>query len=184
MPDDPKSATDELLAEVSATVRAVLARRFPGTSWDIREDLEQAVRLKILKRPADGKKIEHPRSYLWRVVFTTTLDFLAQRGTELSLDETDDSGRRRLDPVLVFDGRNSDRRLDLERRIEALSQDRRRVIKLSLIGYGLEEIAGMLHWSKARVRHLYYRGLEDLKKAIIAEDEDAYGRNPDRLPEG
>jgi DNA-directed RNA polymerase specialized sigma24 family protein len=55
---------------------------------------------------------------------------------------------------------------ELMREIENISQNRRIVIKLSLKGMSINEIADFLGWSKSKVNHLYYRGIEDLKNRM------------------
>ena len=173
MANEPPVETEKFLAEVSRTVRAVLSRRFPALSWNEREDIEQEVTLKLWKIRTSGKKIDNPGSYLWKVVYTTALDLLDGKGREIPLDETCGP-----DHELKVEGGGSqaDRRIDFERRLEALAPNRRIVIKLGLAGLELEEIAAHLGWSAARVRHLHYRGLKDLKKMIEEEGEDGHGR--------
>ena len=165
--------TEIFLSEVSQTVRAVLARRFPALPWNEREDIEQEVRLKLWKIRTRGKKIDHPGSYLWKVVYTTALDLLDGKGKEIPLDAASGSER---EPRTEVDRSVADQRLDLEHRLDALPLNRRIVIKLGLAGLELEEIAAHLGWSRARVRHLHYRGLNDLKTMIELEREDGHGQ--------
>jgi RNA polymerase sigma factor (sigma-70 family) len=176
MANEPQVETEKFLAEVSRTVRAVLARRFPTLAWNEKEDIEQEVRLKLWKMRASGKKIDSPGSYLWKVVYTTALDLLDGKGREIPLDEACEPGRSEREPRIEAGWLDADRRLDFERRLEALSPNRRIVLKLGLAGLELEEIAARLGWSTARVRHLHYRGLKDLKKMIEEEGEDGHGR--------
>jgi RNA polymerase sigma factor (sigma-70 family) len=176
MSNDPAAETEKFLAEVSRTVRAVLARRFPSLPWNEREDIEQEVGLKLWKIRASGKNIDNPGSYLWKVAYTTALDLLDGKGRELPLDEACGPGRPEREPRIEAGWLGTDRKLDFERRLEALSRNRRIVIKLGLAGLELEEIAARLGWSEARVRHLYYRGLKDLKKMLEGEGEDGHGR--------
>lgn len=176
MPNDPIADMEKFLAGVSRTVRAVLSRRFPTVAWNEKEDIEQEVRLKLWKMRASGKKIDNPGSYLWKVVYTTTLDLLDEKGREIPLDEACEPGRSEREPRMEAGWLEADRRLDFERRLEALSRNRRTVIELGLAGLDLEAIAAHLGWSTARVRHLHYRGLKDLKKMIEEEGEDGHGR--------
>jgi RNA polymerase sigma-70 factor (ECF subfamily) len=173
MQKESTAETEKFLSEISLTVRTVLARKFPTLPWNEKEDIEQEVRLKLWKILTSGKKLDRPGSYLWKVVYTTALDLLNGKGKELPLDAA--SGMKR-EPRAEVDWPGADQMLDLDRRLEALSRNRRIVLKLGLTGLDLGEIAVHLGWSRARVRHLHYRGLNDLKKMIQREREDDDGR--------
>jgi RNA polymerase sigma factor (sigma-70 family) len=176
MADESPVETEKLLAEVSRTVRAVLSRKFPTLTWNEREDIEQEVGLKLWKIRTHGKKIDNPGSYLWKVVYTTTLDLLDGKGREIPLDEVYGQSRPEREPGIESGKADADRRIDFERRLGALARNRRIVIKLGLAGLDFEEIAAHLGWSPARVRHLHYRGLKDLKKMIEQEGGNGHGR--------
>jgi DNA-directed RNA polymerase specialized sigma24 family protein len=53
-----------------------------------------------------------------------------------------------------------------EKALNSLVQNRRIVIKLYLTGMNVKEIADFLDWTESKVNHLYYRGLNDLKKKL------------------
>ena len=55
------------------------------------------------------------------------------------------------------------------RAVDALAPARRAVVRMHLQGYKREEIAALLRWSDAKTRNLLYRGLADLRNALIAE---------------
>lgn len=58
--------------------------------------------------------------------------------------------------------------LDLQKLLEALSEDQQRTLRLHFIeGYTLDEIAKMLGQTKGNVRHHSFRGLEKLRKQIF-----------------
>ncbi len=48
--------------------------------------------------------------------------------------------------------------------VESLSENRKKVLKLYLAGLTIDEICASLHWEKTKVRHLFYRGIDDLKE--------------------
>lgn len=170
---------EKSLERISASVQRIICAHFPQTSQGEREDVDQEVKLKLLKIASSGKEIANLRSYLWRVVYTTTLDIIAKRLEQL-LPGDEDAGppwlAGRLDfvsPELLAE-RGELRRL-LERAIEALPERRRLVVKLHLTGMDLEESAEFLGWSQNKVRHLLYRGLAELRNDI-AGDGDGHGR--------
>lgn len=135
------------------------------------EDISQEVRVKIWKIISSGKNIQNLRSYLWRVAYTTALDFINHNMKYIDFDE-----ERGLNPQhnpgeilnlsseLLFEEKEKNKLLMQE--IESLSQNRRIVIKLSLKGMSIKETADFLGWSESKVNHLYYRGLEDLRKRL------------------
>jgi RNA polymerase sigma factor (sigma-70 family) len=59
--------------------------------------------------------------------------------------------------------------LDLQRIFGTLSEDQQKTLRLHFIeGYTLDEIAKMLGQTKGNVRHHSFRGLERLRKQILA----------------
>jgi RNA polymerase sigma factor (sigma-70 family) len=165
----PMPETEKLLVEISSSIRAIMARRFPSLTISEREDVEQDVRLKLWKIWTSGKKIDRLESYLWKVVYTTALDLLEGKRNEIPLEAACGPGRPAGEPAVKIDWEDADARLDLNRRLEALPQNRRLVVKLHLAGMDLAETAAHLGWSRAKVRHLFYRGLDDLKRMIGKE---------------
>ena len=52
--------------EVSLSVKKIVFASFPGLTEEEREEIDQDVKLKLLKMAARGKKIANPRSYIWK----------------------------------------------------------------------------------------------------------------------
>jgi RNA polymerase sigma factor (sigma-70 family) len=159
--------TDKLIAEISACIRSVLARKFPEMSLPQREDVEQNVMIKLCRMARDGKKIDHLTSYLWRVVTTTALDWLEAAGGTVSLEECLEKGGFHGLPegILVASDEDAfEARRGLEDLLASLPEKRRLVVKLQMAGWDIEESAAWLGWTPAKVRHLLYRGLGQMKK--------------------
>jgi len=154
------------LAEVSRTVTLVLKTRCPSLKPHDGEDIVQDVMIKILRATKNGTKIENLRSYLWRAAYTTALDVIAEKGRESLIQETADGPEwDRLADVLsaeeVMERKNL--RVRIGQLIEELPAPRRRIFKLYLLGLDTKDIAAHLGWSHSKVRHLFYRGIEDLR---------------------
>jgi RNA polymerase sigma factor (sigma-70 family) len=180
--------TKRFLGEVTMTVLAVIRHRCPSLSNVEAEDVTQEVLLKIVKSMERGTKIENLRSYIWRVAYTTALDILEEKADEVAsaveieareVEKIKDSWR--LGASLT----QRELRQHLERMLQALSADRRRILKLFLLGMNAKEIADHLEWTHSKVRHLYYRGLRDLRRIIdlrmpktVMEDHEG---TPDRF---
>jgi len=73
--------TREFLDELSVSIRNIILSSFPNLTSQEKEEVDIDVKLKLWKKVARGKKIDNLRSYLWRVVYTTALDVIAERRT-------------------------------------------------------------------------------------------------------
>ena len=151
------------------TVLTVIRHRCPSLSNVEAEDITQEVLLKIVKSVERGTKIENPRSYIWRVAYTTALDILEEKADEVaSTVEIEAREAEKIQDAWSLDVPLGQKELrqHLEQLLQALSADRRRILKLFLLGMNAKEIAEHLDWTHSRVRHLYYRGLRDLRRII------------------
>ena len=163
--------TKQFIEEISNSIKYIIWKTFPQITQEEREDISQEVKLKIWKMVSSGKKIKNLKSYLWRTVYTTALDIISERIKSISLDKTIEL--KGSNPISEFDIvshesliEKKELKLTLEKAINSLSQDRRVVIKLHLIGMSFNEMSEFLKWSENRIRHLYYRGLKDLKEIL------------------
>jgi RNA polymerase sigma factor (sigma-70 family) len=161
--------TKRFLGEVTKTVLTVIRHRCPSLSNVEAEDITQEVLLKIVKSVERGTKIENPRSYIWRVAYTTALDILEEKADEVaSTVEIEARGAEKVQDSWSLDVPLGQKELrqHLEQLLQTLSADRRRILKLFLLGMNAKEIAEHLEWTHSKVRHLYYRGLRDLRRII------------------
>lgn len=163
--------TKKFLEEMSDSIRNILLAHFPGMTLEEREDIDHEVKLKIWKKIADGKKIDNFRSYLWKVVYTTALDVLGERMNQLSVETLiETSEKQGIFPQELFglDSaiEESEFKLVLEKAVDSLPDRRKAVLRLHLAGMDLTQIADSLHWTENQVRHLLYRGLNEVKKKL------------------
>lgn len=159
--------TREFLDEVSRIVFRVLKTRCPSLKHGDGEDIAQDVLIKILRATENGTKIENLRSYLWRAAYTTALDVLAEQGREAQIIEA----AERPEMVKIIEAVSAEEvterrniRCRIERMVDDLPDARRRILKLYLLGLNTRDISAHLGWSHSKVRHLFYRSLEDLRK--------------------
>jgi RNA polymerase sigma factor (sigma-70 family) len=177
--------TEREIAQISRCIRAVLARKFPGLSRADREDIEQDVMVKLARMARDGKNIDHPASYLWRVATTTALDCLEAKGRAVSLEsylEKAGPGGMPEDLLVSSAQGEVEGRRHLESLLTGLPRRRSIVLKLHLAGLGLEETAAYLGWTQAKVRHLLYRGLGQLRRAARDLRRKSEERGHEPLP--
>ena len=166
--------TKEFLDELSISIRNIILSSFPNLTSQEKEEVDLEVKLKLWKKVARGKKIDNLRSYLWRVVYTTALDLIADRQDYLPIDKVLRAGlgEERMPEELTSPDYNTEAReyrLQLEEAVESLPERRKAVAKLYLAGEGIPTIAASLGWRKNQVRHLLYRGLADIRKKMTVE---------------
>ncbi len=161
------------LDDISLSVKKIIFASFPGLTDQEKEEIDQDVKLKILKMAGRGKKIGNLRSYIWKMVYSTALDVIACRSGALCLDDVLASRpaplKAHLDnltPEYLYEEKEllafADKALD------ALPPRRREAVLFHLQGLSLEEIAVYLGESVNAARHLVYRGLDDLKREVAA----------------
>ena len=163
--------TKKFLDEMAISVKNIIYGTFPSTTPEEREDIEQTVKLKIWRKVANGKKIENLRSFLWKIVYTTTLDTLDERMQTIPPEEIQECA----DSLIRFQDRPESPELSVESKetkavlietVKILPERRRTVLQLWLSEMTLEEIAAYLGWTDNQVRHLLYRGIQDLKDKL------------------
>lgn len=167
--------TKAFLDEVAQTVFIVLKTRCPSLRQDDGEDIAQDVLIKILRATENGTIIANLRSYIWRAAYTTALDVLAERGREaLTVRPEENPGIEGLIAALsteeVIERNNARRRIN--RLVETLPPARRRIFDLFLLGMSTKDIAAHLGWSHSKVRHLYYRGVDEMRNKLHRAEGD------------
>jgi RNA polymerase sigma factor (sigma-70 family) len=164
---------ESVIEKFALLVRQVIRKHvYQGDGIDL-EDIEQEVRLKIWKFLKKGNKVENLPSYIKKVAYSTTIDELRRMRTQKPSREPETLKRvflgtgqlsgEKIDfsPETGLDG--AEARRSIGALVETLSEDRKTVINLFLSGMSIEEMSKSLNWDRTRIRHLYYRGLDDLK---------------------
>jgi RNA polymerase sigma-70 factor (ECF subfamily) len=169
------------LDEISLSVKKIIFANFPGLSEEEKEEIDQDVKLKLLRMAVHGKKIGNLRSYIWKMVYSTALDVIARRSPALCIDEVMITQRPplrscvdNLSPEDLFEEKEL---LALAgRAIDALPSRRKAAVLCHLQGLSLEETAVTLGESPNAVRHLLYRGLDEIKTRISEQSGDLIAR--------
>jgi RNA polymerase sigma factor (sigma-70 family) len=163
--------TKTFLEGISVSIRNILLASFPEMSREEKEDIDNEVKMKLWKKVAGGKKIDNLRSYLWRVVYTTALDLIEERMPHLSLEKLIRASEAEefAESPLSSGSRDEygERQVMLHRALDSLPERRRAVLRLHLEGMDIAQIAARLQWRENQVRHLLYRGLADIKEALL-----------------
>lgn len=151
-------------AELHVLVVRVVGRLIPAWLLDWRDDVVQESMLRMMRAVARGGEGQgYSRAYVRRVVYSVIQDAGRRR--------------RRLREVPLLAEQNPGRApnvevLDVPRRVraalETLAPDRRRAVEAYLVGHRPVEIAELFGWSHKRAENLTYRGLADLRRALVS----------------
>lgn len=175
--DEVSAALRHVITRYDGLIRGI-GRRYGLATADL-DGLLQDVRIRIWKSLAESEKIAAaPASYVYRTAMSAAVDRIrrARARREEPLDAGPGAGETVADAVPVAAGRVPDPQSSLEgvelmdalaRAIDELSDSRRPVVRMYLAGYPREEIADLLGWSEAKTRNLLYRGLADLREALL-----------------
>jgi RNA polymerase sigma-70 factor (ECF subfamily) len=172
MPEPLDSISPALEGTISRCAEMVrrLGRRHHLAPDDV-DELFQEVRIRLWRALASGERIGAvPASYVYRTALSAAVDLIRRRRARRE-EEVDPTGAG--ETVLRTDP-GPDRAVErlelaeaLERALESLMPSRRPVVRMHLVGYSLEEIAGLLGWTEPKTRNLLHRGLADLRVALI-----------------
>ena len=143
-----------------------------GLPQEDTDELLQELRLRFWRARKDGLR-DLSAGYVRRTAISAALDIIRGRraNRNVSIDDEEQLASPLPSPAAgpseLFDQGELARRV--ARAVDALAPARRTVVRMHLQGYKREEIAELLRWSDARTRNLLYRGLADLRSALLAE---------------
>ena len=171
---DLEQSTKAVIERFSLLIRKVIQSNLHRSDDVDLEDIEQEVRLKIWAFLKKGKNVQNLPSYIKRVAYSTTIDELRKMMKQRPSGEPEKLRRmfagasqvarpaKEYSPEAgVEDYESKESILAL---VDSLSENRRKVLRLYLAGQSIDEICMSLHWEKPKVRHLFYRGIDDLKE--------------------
>ena len=171
---DPKNLceAEAFIEDISRLVAEIIRFKFTRNPPEQKEDIAQEVRLKIWKMISRGKKITNLKSYLWKVVVTTALDVMRSHSVLPSSEENlQNEILERLFSAGVSNpveqAEKKERIASILEAVESLAENRRLVLKMTMAGMDVRDIAVHLGWTMDKVNHLYYRGIDDLKSLMV-----------------
>lgn len=161
-----------LFEQYEGRLRAFLRSRCPPGSGVDPDDVLQELRIKLWKLLEREKEMHIPASYLMRAAVSTLID--AQRRAAVRQPEGGFAGQ---DPEALGEESTPEEHAALmedyerlEKAVDRLEDDRARVVRLYLQGFGTREMARLTRWTEPRCRNLLYRGLADLKAEMMEHD--------------
>jgi RNA polymerase sigma factor (sigma-70 family) len=182
---DLEESTKAVIEKFALLIRQVIQKNLHRGDAIDTEDVEQEVRLKIWHFLKKGKRVDNLPSYIKKVAYSTTIDELRKMMKQRPSGQPDNlqkifCGTQQVaGPVAAFspEARYDDGEAGktIRTMVDSLSENRKKVLQLYLTGLSIEEISLSLDWEKATVRHLFYRGIDDLKEKIRAPTGSANG---------
>jgi RNA polymerase sigma factor (sigma-70 family) len=140
----------------------VCAARYP----DLIPDVEQEVRLALLKRLRGEGEIRHPSAYVYKVALATSLAVIRRyrpQREELEADPERSLGQARRTLMGLLPAERS--RL-IEQLVASLEPDAARALRGYLTGLNHGELAQLYGWTPSVARHLVYRSVERLRREL------------------
>lgn len=143
-----------------------------GLSPDDLDELLQELRVRFWRARKDGLR-DLSAGYVRRTAISAALDIIRRRRADRNVSIEDDlTGAPPLatlaaGPAELLDQSELVQRI--ARAVDGLAPPRRAAVRMYLNGYRREEIGELLRWSDAKTRNLLYRGLADLRAALLAQ---------------
>lgn len=168
------TAIERVLARFGEVARRAGAAH--GLRGDDLDEVLQEVRIRLWRASAALGKLETlSPSYVYRAAASAAIDLLRRRRARREERMDDDPAAGPARTTSTPTGRPTDDALlagETAQAIEAclleLVPSRRAVVRMYLKGYDREEVAALLGWSEAKTRNLLYRGLDDLRRRLLA----------------
>lgn len=164
----------------SSLIRSVITKNLLKKDDVDLFDIEQEVKIKIWTVLKKGKKVKNFPSYIRRIAYTVTVDELRKMRKQNPTLEFTNLKNLYSYSNLNFTHKNSDSpellledmelRSSLAALINSLAENRKQVLRLYSAGMSVEEICEFFNWDKTKVRHLLYRGIDDLKERIKSKN--------------
>ena len=136
------------------------------------DELLQELRVRFWRARKDGLR-DLSAGYVRRTAISAALDIIRRRRVDRNVSLDDDQvGAPALATVAAGPAELLDQGELAERvalAVDGLAPPRRAAVRMYLDGYRREEIAELMRWSDAKTRNLLYRGLADLRAALLAK---------------
>jgi RNA polymerase sigma-70 factor (ECF subfamily) len=166
---DDRAAFDQLLGELRPKLHRYCAR-MTGSVID-GEDVVQEALMKAVEAFPTAGLIANPESWLFRITHNAALDYLRRRARQDGV-RSDEDPDMIVDPIATVNDRQI-AAASLRTFMRLPAAQRGSVILMDVLGYSLDEIAGVIDVSIPAVKAALHRG-----RAVLRE----LAREPDELP--
>jgi RNA polymerase sigma factor (sigma-70 family) len=191
---DLEQVARSVIERFSLLIRQVIQKNLYHDDDIDLEDIEQEVRLRIWIFLKNGKNVKNLPSYIKKVAYSTTIDELRKLMKQRPSGETENLRRIFIGSGLVSryardfspeaKAEDCENKETIMKLINSLSENRKKVLQLYLEGKSIDDICTSLNWEKPRVRHLFYRGIDDLKEKGRFLLQGIPGNYPENWPPG
>ena len=164
---ESREAFDRLIGELRPKLHRYCAR-MTGSVIDGEDVLQEAL-VKAIEAFPDSGQIDNPEGWLFRIADNAALDFLRRRARHDARRSEEDPDMI-VDPATVVDSREA-AAASLRTFMRLPVSQRSSVIFMDVLGYSLEEIAGILETSVPAVKADLHRGRSRLR-TLAQEPED------------
>ena len=164
---ESRETFDRLIGELRPKLHRYCAR-MTGSVIDGEDVLQEALVKAIEAFPGSGQ-IDNPEGWLFRIAHNAALDFLRRRARQDARRSEEDPDMI-VDPATVVDSREA-AAASLRTFMRLPVSQRSSVIFMDVLGYSLEEIAGILETSVPAVKADLHRGRSRLR-SLAQEPED------------
>jgi RNA polymerase sigma factor (sigma-70 family) len=148
---------DEHARLMSSAIRRVCSDR------GLIPDIEQEVRLALWRRVQDGKGIEYPASYVYKVALTTAATLMRRNSRHGVPVDAATLEARAAGPESAAGLSAAERKLMLEQMLAELPREEERALRAYLSGFNHTEVAELFAWTESTARHRIYRTLDKLR---------------------
>jgi RNA polymerase sigma factor (sigma-70 family) len=176
---DLEDKIKETIERYSGLVRQVIWRQLHKNDSLYLEDVEQEVKLKIWDFLRKGKSIHNLSSYIKKVAYSTTVDELRKMRKQAPPRESGELQQVYVSTELLEAHRSGlspessleekEQKAFIHQSLGRLGKNRKQVLRLYLDGFSVDEIGEYFGWDNVKVRHLLYRGIDDLRDLIRSE---------------
>ena len=161
-----------LIARFGSRVRSLVQQHCSGNQGLDADDVEQEVRIRLWKTLQRDRNAVLPASYIQRVVVSTVIDSLRRvqarpmasiedAGDETGWDLPAEAGPQRL-------ASQQQQLATLREALAELPERRRRLVELSLQGFGPSEAGELVGLTADAARKLMERGMKELRERLKA----------------
>jgi RNA polymerase sigma-70 factor (ECF subfamily) len=164
---DARADFDRLLGELRPKLHRYCAR-MTGSVVDGEDVLQDALVKAIEAFPADGS-ISHPEGWVFRIAHNAALDFLRRRARQ-DAARSDEDPDMIVDPVTVAENREI-AAVSLRTFMRLPVAQRGSTVLMDVLGYSLDEIAGIMEISVPAVKAALHRGRARLRELVQEPDD-------------
>jgi RNA polymerase sigma factor (sigma-70 family) len=164
--DDRSEQIKKIVADFAGYIALKISEYGLSRYGISREDIFQDIYLKLWKSIIDGRTINHLPAYIRKTVNSVVINQIVSNNKNSKAIE---SQKREFKSVScdIIGNRYSNPLHDiLFESINKLKDSKKRVLKLFLLGYKVDDISKLQGWTVGKTNNLYYRAIKDLKKLL------------------